>query len=487
MTRLAECFHRFSRRSFAILGITMAALVAALAVGCGGSGTTQPSYDQPLPGTTSVQVNLGDAPADWLLAFSMQISSMTLNHTSLGAISVSNAAAPVELISRLGTMEPIAIRSVYQGTYSGASMTIASCTFSYLDPITKKLQQKTLDGPFNVTIPFSSNVVVDTTPLAFNFDLDLLHSLSGDTGSAFKFTPQFHFSVASSSTSGSGSGSGNAMNARHGGMYQMMGVLASAPTSGEFSLQSLESMNTYTIRVNEQTRYQGKVDGVAQLAKGMGVLVTASLQSDGSLLASRIRATMSAAGAMGGGVIIEVSGMPATQLTLVMQNGAGASINTDYLSKTLTVNLTESTTYEIDSDRVDLRGLPFEPLFDASNIHAGQSVLPLSEDGITAITSCDPTCGSMTASTVRLRERGFRGTTDVDVVPGATTSFVLKLPDNCAFTTLTGATEVLIYQQAATNVEDQTTITGGTTLRVHGLPFKVGTQWVLVASTISSN
>lgn len=86
----------------------------------------------------------------------------------------------------------------------------------------------------------------------------------------------------------------------------------------------------------------------------------------------------------------------------------------------------------------------------------------------------------MTASSVILRERGFRSTTTADITPGAITSFTLKLPTDCAFTTLTGATEILVYQQASTNVEDSQTITAGTTLRVHGLPFKVGDQWVLV-------
>lgn len=483
MPRKSECNRRFSPRSFVGMGIVLAALIFTLAIGCGGDGTS--STDTPLPASTAVQINLGDAPADWLLSFSMKVSSMSLQSASLGTVSISKDTAPMEMIHRLGTMEPVALLSVPQGNYSGASMTIASCTFTYLDPQTKQLQQKTLDGPFNVTVPFSSNVTVGTTPLAFNFDLDLLHSLSGDTGTAFQFAPQFHFSAASSG-SGSGSGNSNGLNARYGGMYQMMGVLTGDATSGGFSIQSLQSMSAYTFRVNEKTRYQGKVESLTQLTKGMGVLVTAALQSDGSYLASRVRATMSAAGAMGGGVITEVTGMPATELTIVMQNSAGASINTDYLSKTLTVNLTENTTYEIDSDRVDLSGLPFEPVFDASNIYAGQTVLPFSEDGITDIASCDPTCGTITASVVRLRERGFRGTTDVSVAPGATTSFTLTLPDGCAFTTLTGATEILVYQQSSTNVEDTTTIVAGTTLRVHGLPFKVGTQWVLVASTISS-
>lgn len=482
MTHSWKTPHRFSPLSIGAMGIGFAIVLALFVSACGSGTSSSTVPESPQPGSTAVQVNMGDGPADWLLSFSMQVTSMSLNHVDQGAISIGNAGAPVEMISRLGTMEPIAMASIPQGKYSGATLKIASCTFSYLDPLTKQLQQKTIDGPFNVTVPFNS-VTVGTTPLAFNFDLDLLHSLSGDTGSALQFNPQFHFSLGS--TSGSGSGNGANQNARKGGMYQLMGVVTGT-TPGNFSVQSYQSMSKYTFRVTEQTQFMGKAASLAQLANGMGVMVTAALQSDGTLLATRVRANMSASGAMGGGVITEVVGMPATQLTIVMQNAAGASINTDYLSKTLTVNLTENTKYEIDDDRVDLAGLPFVPTFDASNIYAGQSVLPISDEAVTVNESCDPTCGTVTASTLRLRERGFRGTTTVDVVPGATAQFTLTLPAGCAFTTLTGATNVLIYQQPSTSVEDNQTITAGTTLRVHGLAFKVGDQWVLVASTISS-
>lgn len=482
MTHAPKPGHRVSTRAIVPLAIGFAVLLAAFIAACGGSSSKVP--ESVLPATTSVQINMGDAPADWLLSFSMKVSSMSLTHTQMGAVSVGKNGAPVEMISRLGTMEPVAVADVPQGSYSGATLTIASCTYSYLDPLTKQLQTRTIDGPINASVPFSSNVTVGSTPLAFNFDLDLLHSLSGDTGSPFQFAPKFHFSTATQDTAGSGGGNG--VNARNGGMYQLMGVISSIAGTDTFVVQSVQSMNTYTFRVNTQTRFQGKVENMAQLANGMGVLVTAVAQSDGKFLATRIRAGIGAGGAMGGGVITEVIGMPATQLTIVMQNAAGASINTDYLSKTLTVNLTENTKYEIDDDRVDLTGLDFEPVFDASNIFAGQSVLPMSDEGIVANESCDPTCGTITASTLRLRERGFRGTTTVDLAPGAATHFTLTLPDGCAFTTLTGATEILVYQQPSTSLEDNQVITAGTTLRVHGLAFKVGTQWIMVASTISA-
>jgi hypothetical protein len=189
---------------------------------------------------------------------------------------------------------------------------------------------------------------------------------------------------------------------------------------------------------------------------------------------------------MGGGIITSVTGRPATQLTLVMQNGAGASVMTSYLSQTLTVDLSSDTLYAIDNDRIDLTKLPFTPMFDASNIYAGQSVLPTSTSGI-VVSGTSGTAGTITASDVSLQEQGFRGTTDVAITPGASGTFVLTLMPGCAFSTLTESSTITVYQQTGTNVENSTAIPAGATLRVHGLLFKNAGEWTLIASTIAAS
>lgn len=451
--------------------------VALTACGDGGSSTNPPP---PPANSTTVQVNLGDGPADWMLAFSMDVSSLNLM-TNSGSVPVISASTPVEMIHRLGTMDPLAMVSVPQGNYTGATITIASCSITYLDPnsTTKTPLQKTIQGPITAAIPFSSAVTVGTTPLAFNFDLDLENSVTMDNTGKFQLSPQFHTAVGPQ-------GAGNGNGARNGGMQQMMGVVNNV-SSNSFSITPLQATNTFTFMVNAQTQFQGNVTAMNMVQTGMGVLVTAALQPDGTLLATRVRSKMNAGGIMGGGIITNVVGQPATQLSIVMQNGAGASVMTSYLSQILTVNLTPDTEYEIDSDRVTLTGLPFTPVFNASNIYAGQSVLPTSEStGITVSGTSGTTAGTITASNVRLQEQGFRGTTDKDITPASSGSFVLTLMPGCAFTTLTGARTILVYQQTTTNVQDNTAIPAGATLRVHGLLFNNGGQWTLIASTISS-
>lgn len=461
------------------LSIGLIALLG-LVTACGGGSSNSGGTTPPPQEGTVVQVNLGDAPADWVLAFSTSITSVTLRGSS-GSYAIVSTAVPVELTQRMGTFEPLAIGLANQGTYTSATVNFGDCHVTYIDPNTKMLQQRTITGPFSVDVPFGSNITLGTTPLAFNFDLDLNHSLSLNNSDQFAFSPNFHFSFGAQ---GSGTGAGNGNGPFFGGMQHMFGVVSSTG-DGYMIMNSLQVMNALTIRTNTQTQFRGLATSLSNLTPGMGVWVNAALQSDGTLLATRINAMMRSGGIMGGGIVTQVTGTPATQLTIVMQNGAGASINTDYLSKTLTVNLTADTTYSIDDDRVDLTGLPFTPVFDASNIHLGQSVLPVDDSG--NIISGDATsAGTITASSVSLQERGIRGTTDTNLTAGTAATFTLTLPTDCAFTTLTGATTITVYQQTGTNLQYQTDIPSGSTVRVHGLLFQNAGQWVMVASTIAS-
>ena len=466
----------FMRRPLHKAAILVGTALLGVMTACGGDGT--PALI-PTPGSAAVQVNLGDGPADWMLAFSMNVTSMVLNGSN-GSVNVTDTATPMEMLHRLGTMEPIALISAPQGNYTGATMTIASCNVTYLDPTTHAMVQKTISGPFNATIPFASSVTLGTTPLAFNFDLDLEHSVTMDGSGNLQFSPKFQTSTGTQTAAGN-----NGYGSRNGGMQRMMGVVSSS-TASSFNVIPLQATNTFTFAVNAATQFQGQVSNMAMLGAGMGVLVSAKLQPDGTLLATRVRASMKSGGIMGGGIITSVTGLPATELTLVMQNGAGASMMTSYLSQTLTVNLTAETSYEIDNDRIDLTKLPFTPVFDASNIYAGQSVLPTSTSGM-VVSGVSGSAGTITASDVSLQEQGFRGTTDVAITPGASGTFVLTLMPGCAFSALTEATTITVYQQTGTNVENNTAIPAGATLRVHGLLFKNAGVWTLIASTIAAS
>ena len=200
---------------------------------------------------------------------------------------------------------------------------------------------------------------------------------------------------------------------------------------------------------------------------------------------------MGSGGAMGEGMLTSVTGQPATQLALVMQNGVGTGMMASDFSAGITVSLSPSTSYSIDAESVDLTQVPVTPVFDASHIYAGQAVMPVSASGMMSggmggsMMGGSPMAGSLTASAVELEPQGLSGTNSAAISSGATTSFTLTLPTDSAFTALTGASTVTIYPQSGTNLASSAPIAAGSTVHVFGLVFFDGGQWKMVPASIS--
>ncbi len=226
------------------------------------------------------------------------------------------------------------------------------------------------------------------------------------------------------------------------------------------------------------------------MSSGMLLIVDASLQSDGSLMATRVQSMMNSGGVMGGGIITALTGQPATSLSVVIQNGAGTGMMSSDFAAGVTINLGGSTVYGIDQDNMDMSGLPFTPVFDASHIYAGQSVMPISSGGMMSgsggMMGGSSMAGTITASNLELEPQGISGSVATAITSGSTTSFVLTLQSDSAFTTLTGATSVTVFQQPGTAVSGTTPISNGSTVHAFGLLFFDAGQWKMVASRIGA-
>lgn len=476
------------RRSLLFPVTTGTALLLTLALaGCSGGGTastgstSSTSSNAPTP-TTAVQINMGDAPSDWMLAFSMNITFMTLTG-STGSTTVLSSSTPMEMMHLMGAMQPLAMIAAPQGTYTGAAITMGSATALYMDPTTKTLMQKTIAGPINGTVTFSTPITVGATPMAMSFDLDLAHSVTMDSSGNLSMSPVFKV------TSGM-QGAGNGADPANGGIQQMMGMVSTV-SSTSFTMTSMQAAKTFTFSTNSSTKFVG--GSMGSMASGMLALVDAALQSDGSLMATRVQSMMSAGGVMGGGIITALTGQPPTSLTMVMQNGAGSSMMSSYLAAGGTINLTASATYAIDQDDVDLSGLPFTPTFDSNHIYVGQNVMPVSANPMTSggmgggMMGAGMMGGTINASQLLLMPQGLTGANAAMVSANATTSFTLALPAGCAFTTLTGATSVVVFQQTDTVIAGSAPIAGGSSMHVFGLLFFDGGQWKMVASRMGAN
>jgi hypothetical protein len=388
----------------------------------------------------------------------------------------------MEMMHLMGMMQPLAMVNAPQGTYTGASVTIGSATVMYMDPTTKAPIQATITGPITGNVTFSSPITVGSMPMAMSFDLDLASSVTMSNGN-MTMNPVFHVSSGTP-------GSGNALDPSDGGIQQMMGSISSV-SGGSFVMSSMQTAQNLTFVTNSSTVFSGT--SMSSMSSGMLVMVDATLQPDGSLMATKIQSMMNSGGVMGGGIITAVTGSPATSLTMVMQNGAGTGMMSSAFAAGVLVSLSGGTTYQIDQDNVEMAGLTFTPVFDQNHIYVGQSVMPISSSGMMSggmgggMMGGSSMAGTITASEVELVPQGLSGTVATAITSGSTTSFTLSLPSDCAFTTLTGATSVKVFQQPQTTVVGTSPIAGGSSVHTFGLLFFDGGQWKMVAARIGAS
>ena len=461
-------------------------VLAGALTACGGStnAATNPTPTPTPAAKTVVQVSMGDAPSDWMLAFSMNISSMSLTGSN-GVAAVVTSTTPIEMLHLTGTMQPLAMVSAPQGSYTGASISIASATVMYMDPTTKSPVQKTIPGPITATTTFTTPMTVGSTPMAIGFDMNMANSVTADSSGNLTLNPVFKV------TSGM-QGTGVPLDPTDGGIQEMFGAVSTI-SGNSFSMTSMQAAQTFTFATNSSTQFDN-ITNISMMANGMLVTVDANLQPDGTLMATHVQSMMNSAGIMGAGVMTAVTGTPATQLTMVMRNGAGTGMMSSSLAAGVTVALNGSTVYRIDGDNMDMSSLPFTPVFDASHIYAGQGIMPISSAGMMSSGSGgmgggsggmmggSPMAGTITATEVHLQQQGLSGTVAMAITSGVRTSFTMTLPSDAAFRTMTGATNVTVYQQSGTTIPGGASIASGTTVHALGLLFMDAGQWKMVAS-----
>ena len=448
-----------------------------LLFGCGG-GTSSSPNPNPQPNATSLQVNIGDGPSDRLVAVSMTIASTTLAKATGGTVTVVSTSTPVEMMHLMGTMQPISLMNVPQGSYSGCTVNISSAMVMYLDPATGQLVQRTVPGPMSATISFTSNLTVGTTPMVLNLDMDMASSISIDGAGNVTMTPTMAALI-------NPRGTNNTHDPEDGGMEHMTGTVQSF-SGNSFTMSMMQTSQDVPVTTDSNTQFQG-MGGMGGMSTGMIVMVDATMQPDGSFMAHTVESVMSmSGGSMASGLVTSLAGSPVTQLTLVMHEGAGTGMTGSNLAGTTTVNVSPTAVFKIDSDNVDLSNLSFTPTFDGATVFKGQRVEAVSSTGMMQGGGMGGMMGGGTidASEIDLEQQGLSGTVSGYTGSSAPTTFTLTVAADSAFATLTGATAITVFQQPGTELRGMTTITNGSTVHVRGLLFFDAGAYKLVAGRI---
>lgn len=454
----------------------MTSLTVLLLSACGGGGDSGPAPTSPQPSNALVQINLGDAPSDRLLAAGMTVNSLAFTNAGGASVPVLSTPRSMEMLQSMGTVNPLGVASVPQGAYTGAKMTFGNATVTYVDPATAQVVQKTMPGPMVANVAFNPALNVGTTPMVINLDMNMASSIVIDASGNVTMTP-----AMSASMNPFAAGS---RNPEDGGMHGITGMVG-AFSGSQFSLAAMQGISSLSLMTNASTQFQG-MSGMGMMAGNMLVSLDAMLQPDGTWLATRVQSRMGAGGAMTAGLVTTLTGNPLTQLMVAMQDGIGSGMAVANLAGTTTVNIDSATQFSIDGGSVDLTNLPFTPRFDRASLTKGQRIEAFSSGQMMQGGGMGGMMGgtTLTATSIQLGEQALRGTVGNYSRRGQQASFTLTLPADSAFATLTGSAAVTVYQQPATQLRALSTIANGNSVIVRGLLFFDGGSFKFVADRI---
>lgn len=460
--------HKFILSAAAALAI--AGLTALTITGCGQgavSGTTAAGGN-----TAAMVVTAGDAPLSNILAAKVTVSSITLTPSGGGSdVTVLSTPRTIELSSLGAIQEPLETQNVAAGTYSAVNVTISSATATYVDSTGKVVSgTATVNSPKD-TLNLNPTLTVtqgQDVHLKLNFNLAKSFDLSGST---LTFTP----SISSAAASIEGESEADRG-------VEVTGSVVSI-SSSSITVKSASTGVQSTFAINSSTEFSAGLTA-ATIKTNSIVTVHGAIQSDGSLLATRISAAMNgeAFGSSDGGgtgivtaVTTDGSGN-VTSFTFVPREDfssfSGTSVN---------VSLSSATIYGVGQEAV-ANGISASA-FTNAEIFPGQSV-----EVIGAMSS-----GAITAQEVDLAAESLSGSLSAapaGTAPGYT--FTLQLPTQSFLTTYDSLATLDASTNAQTQYEDKLTagafgsLTAGTALEVHGyLLLDSSSNYSLTVSDIS--
>jgi len=223
--------------------------------------------------TTAGPDHLGDDPADRLVAASVTINSMALISAGGGSIAVMSTPRPMEMMRLMGTVAPLAMAGVPQGTYTGVTMTFGASTVTYVDTTTGLPVQRTVPGPMTTTVMFGSPLVVGTNTMSSTSTWTWLPPSASTRRETSSMTPamrEFHNPAVTGSA-----------NPEDGGMHGLTGMVGSVGGS-TFTMTMVQGMSGIALSTGAGTQYAG-MSGMGMMGGGALMSVDATMPSGWNL------------------------------------------------------------------------------------------------------------------------------------------------------------------------------------------------------------
>jgi hypothetical protein len=465
-----------SSRLFLITFILLVSI--GITTGCGSSGarTTPPQFS----GNTSVNVLLASTANDQVTRFDVQLQTLTLTSQSGKTVTLLSSEQPAEFMHLNADIEPLATVTIPQDIYTSATATIGGAVFVCLAQVPGTglgISNYSIvnQGP---TVNLASPITITGNSMTLLLNMQVSDSAVFPTCwttpifDGYSMTPTFDLAPFALSTSPTNSGNGKIS-----GLPAQVASVASSGSSltltiagGPYGTRALSAST------NNATVFQG-VNGASALTAGMFLNMDGAIQSDGSLLATRIALEDSSAINEFSGPIMMVDNIvPTLQLYGRTELGTLQTINgqSGYYFDIPQFDFTNAV-FGISGQLTNLQNLPFVPSFNASNMVAGQNADITSEN--LALTGGIYTV----ANTITLTPQTIDGTITASTQAGSFTDYTVSLASYDLFpglavqpgqtTLLNNPGQVEVYVDSNTQTLNTQTLGMGSTLRFYGLVF----------------
>jgi hypothetical protein len=460
------------------------ALVALAACGNSSfSGSTGGAPPPPL--NTSVTVLFSSTANDSLTNFSIGISSIVLTNQAGGTVSVyasplSNAAGP-EFIRLNGAVEPFTTVQIPEGTYTGATVTLSGCEFTNVF-YNQGLNTATWDegycseGTGRSTVNLAAPVAISGSAMALAFNLQVAQSYTLDLDesntafSTYTIDPVFTLSPITISAAPTSIANGRIL-----GLNGSLNSVGATKTTNFFSML-LADGTVVTANMNSSTVFQG-ISGMSALGPTGTVNVDLALQSDGSMLATRVEMDTTSTLLSDSGYWLTFYG--AENIYTSTANDQVGCINgtPPYLCGGLYQSYA-GTNYFVSGEFTNLASLPFTPTFNATTTALAQytraslatgggtqnyptaDALTLQPQTVNGAVQSVANQNGTAVYTVVLAPYNLFSTTQADYLPGTQT--------------LTTPNTVTVYADSSTQFLHTAMIEEGDLLRFRGVIFNDG-------------
>jgi hypothetical protein len=472
---------RFARHGSTVVVLAFSlALSTGLMIGCGGSGSQMGGT--PPGGNTQVVVLRTSTANDQLVSFQAFLASIALVDKAGNSVTVFttpfNFGPLGEWMNLNGISAPLPAASVPSGTYTSAVVTLYGCSFTTITFNTTANQFSTStseegtcsEGAGTATVNLPNPIKIAGSVIGLSLNLQVSQSYSVDaTAEPLKYTidPVFTLTPVIIAIAPQPTDESN------GKVTVIDAQVKSLGADGKTIMLETADGIALTVVSNATTVFQGVTGGFSSLATNMIFNFDAAIQSDGSLLATRIEVPDAMTVASVGGPFTLPVIAPAVFSTLSLDQNGCTIVQAPFCGNIYHLN---NTVFNVSGELTNLANLPIPASFASSNFLQGQNVL-VTSSGVPGFESVEealtltllPQTVNGTVSGVS-NEGGFAVYT-VTLAPYDLIPVLQNFTSNTPPPHLSNPSTIIVYADTHVSFLNSGTIAVGSVIRARGAIF----------------